>query len=329
MGRISGMMLCRLRCLVCFLIVLPWCVNVEAKIIDGIAAVVNDDVILQSELFELVEPYRREYAAKYSGKDLNDRLRATARALLDAVIERQLLLQEAARRGVEIEESMIDEAVKGIRDRFGSDEELRKAIAEQGETMATFRKKHEEDLLARKISQVRLREIDKEVTISEQDVRDFYEKHKEELAAEPKMEFLKMFVSADSSLPPDERAMRRGVLKKAMAEVEGGADFEELAERLAQDDDTSVTVEIGRGDLPAELNSAVLSMREGEVSDILESEQGFYVVKVLRSQFEKVTYSDELRARIRSALRKQRVQEKWNDWLKKLREDSRVAIYFR
>ncbi len=328
MGHLSGMRACWWRCLLCFLLLLPWCLNVQAKIIDGIAAVVNDDVILQSELLELVEPYRREYAAKYSGKELDDRIRSTARALLEAAIERQLLLQEAARRGVEIEESMIDEAVKGIRDRFGSDEEFRKAVAEQGETMATFRRKHEEDLLARKMSQLKLQEIDKEVTISEQDVRDFYEKHKQELAADPKMEFLKMFVSADSSLLPDERAMKRRVLEEALAEVEAGADFEEVAERLAQDD-KSGTLEIGRGDLPAELERAILSMREGDVSDILESEQGFYIVKVVRSEAPKVIYDDELRARIRPTLRRQLVQEKWNDWLKKLREDARVSIYFR
>lgn len=328
MGRISGVMLRWSRCLGCLLLLLPWCVNAGAKIIDGIAAVVNDDVILQSELLQLVEPYRQEYAAQYSGRQLNDKIRATARALLDAVIEKRLLLQEATRLGVEIEGSRLDEAVKQIRDRFDSDEEFRKALAEQGETMATFRRKHEEDLLARKMSSLKVQEIDKGVSISEQDVRDYYEKHKDEFAVEPKVELLKMFVSADASLPADQRAMRRGALEKVLAEVEGGADFERLAERLAESD-TSVPVEIGRGDVPAELKRAVSSMQKGEVSDILESEQGFYIVKVLRSDPQTAPENDELRARIKPALRKRRVQEKWNEWLKKLREDARVSIYFR
>ena len=328
MGRIWGMQTCLVRCLGCCLLLLQWCVNGEAGIIDGIAAVVNDDVILQSELLEIIEPYRREYATKYSGKELNDRIRATARALLEAAIEKQLLLQEAARRGVEIEGPMVDEVVKTVRDRFNSDEEFRSAIAEQGETMATFRKRHEEDLIARRLSQLKLREFDKEVTVSEQDVRDFYEKHEEELAVEAKAEPFKMFVSADSSLPPDERAMRRGVLEKALAEVKSGADFEGLAERLAEGN-TSVPVEVGRGDLPAELERAVLSMQVGEVSDILESEQGFYIVKVVRSESQDAPDEDELRARIRAVLKKQRMQEKWNGWIKGLRQDARVSIYFR
>lgn len=327
-SHIWGTMSCFVCCLVCSLLALHWCVNGEAKIIDGIAAVVNNDVILQSELLEIIEPYRREYASKYSGKELDDRIRATARALLEAAIERQLLLQEAVRLGVEIEGAMVDEAVKTVRDRFGSDEEFRKAIAAQGETMATFRKRHEEDLIARKLSQLKLREFDKEVTVSEQDVRDFREKHKEELAVEAKVEPFRMFVSADSSLPPDERARRRGVLEKALAEVQSGADFEELAERLAEGN-ASVPLQVGRGELPAELERDVLSMQVGEVSDILESEQGFYIVKVVRSESQDGLDEDELRAKIRAVVKKQRIQEKWDGWIKGLRQSARVSIYFR
>ena len=302
--------------------------NVEAEIIDGIAAVVNDDIILQSELLQLLEPYRREYGEKYSGNELNDRIRATARSLLEAAIERHLLRQEALKRGIEIEESKIDEAVKKVRERFDSDEDFRKALAELGETMATFRKKREEELLARRMLALKLQDIDKEVTILEQDVQDYYEEHKEDFATEPKAELLKILVSAEKSLPPDERSRRRDVIEKASAEIKGGADFERIAERLAEGG-TGVPIEVDRGDVPAELERAVSAMQDGEVSDVLESEQGFYIVKVMRLDAQGPSQNAELRARIESILREQRVQEKWTEWLKKLRDNARVSIYFR
>jgi len=328
MGRIPRVILCWVSCTGCLLFLLPCFLGVEAKIIDGIAVVVNDDVILQSELLQLLEPYRQQYEAQYSGRQLNDKIRTAARGLLDAIIEKRLLLQEATRLGVEIEGSRIDEAVKKIRDRFDSDEEFRKALAEQGETMATFRRKHEEELIIRKMSSLKVQEIDKEVSISEQDVQHYYEKHEEEFEVEPKVELLKMFVSAEASLPADQRALRRGALEKVLAKVEDGADFERLAERLSEGD-TDIPVEIVRGDVPADLKRAVSSLQNGEVSDILESEQGFHIVKVMRSDPQTAPDKDELRARIKATLRKLRVQEGWNEWLKRLREDARVSIYFR
>ena len=326
--RMPALILRWARCAGCLLLLLPCFVSVEAKIIDGIAAVVNDDVILQSELLQLVEPYRQQYEAQYSGRQLNDKIRMAAKELLNAIIEKRLLLQEATRLGVEIEGSRIDEAVKKIRDRFDSDEEFRKALAEQGETMATFRRKHQEELIVRKMSSLKVQEIDKEVSISEQDVQDYFEKHEEELLLEPKPELLKMFVSAEASLPADQRALRRGALEKVLEEVEDGADFERLAERLAQGD-TDVPVQVARGDVPAELKRAVSSLQNGEVSNILESEQGFYIVKVMGADPQTAPDKDELRARIKATLRKIRVQEEWNEWLKRLREDARVSIYFR
>jgi peptidyl-prolyl cis-trans isomerase SurA len=316
------------RCTGSLLLLLPCFVSVEAKVIDGIAAVVNDDVILQSELLQLVEPYRQQYEAQYSGRQLNDKIRMAAKELLNAMIEKRLLLQEATRRGVEIESSRIDEAVKEIRDRFDSDEEFRKALAEQGETMATFRRKHEEELIVRKMSSLKVQEIDKEVSVSEQDVQDYYEKHEEELLLEPKVELLKIFVSAEASLPADQRALRRGALENVLEELEAGADFERIAERLAEGG-TDVPVEVARGGAPAELKRAVSSLQNGEVSDILESEKGFYIVKVVRSDPQTAPDKEELRARTKATLRKLRVQQEWNDWLKKLREDARVSIYFR
>ncbi len=317
----------------CLLWLLFWCTGAGAVLIDGVAAVVNDDIILQSELREILESYRQEYAAKYSGAELQERMRATVRSVLDAAIERQLLIQEARRlesagRGIEIDEKQIDEAVRRVRDRFDSEEEFRKALAEYGETIATFRKKREEDFLARRVAALKGREIEKEVTILEQDIQDYYEKGRDGFAIEPTRELFKIFVPADPYLPEAERALRRGMIEEVLEEINAGTDPEQIAERLATGD-ASVPLEIDRGELPSELEREVSSMREGEVSGVLESERGFYIVKVVHRDARLGLDDPELRARIESALRAERVQGKYDQWLRRLRENARISIYFR
>jgi len=317
----------------CLLGVLFSCAGAGAVLIDGVAAVVNDDVILQSELRQILESYRQEYAAQYSGAELQERMRATVRAVLDAAIERQLLIQEARRleaagRGIEVEDAEIDEAVKRVRERFDSDEKFREALAEYGETMATFRKKREEDILARRLAALKVKELEKEITVLEQDVREYYEKHKGQVAVEPVGEPLTIFVPADPSLSEAERAARRRMIEEVLLEIKAGTDRERLAERFASRD-PSVPLEIGRGELPPEIEREVSLMEKGEVSDILESERGFYIVKVPSGNARRGLDDPEVRAQIESVLRAERVQEKYDQWLNRLREKARISIYFR
>ena len=318
---------------VCFLSLFLVCASAGAVLVDGVAAVVNNDIILQSELREVLESYRQEYAARYTGEELQNRMKATVRGVLDAAIERQLLIQEAKRleaegRGIEIEQAHIDEAMKRVRERFGSDEEFRRALAEYGETVATYREKREEDLLARRVAALKAKEFERELTVLEQDVRAYYEKHEGEFAVGPARELLKIFVPAEPSLPEADRMLRRGMMEEVLAEIKTGTDPERLAERF-KSGDTSVPVEIDQGDLPSELEREISSMREGELSGVLESERGFYVVKVLHVDTWHGLDNPEIRARIERALRAERVQEKYNEWLKRLRDNARVAIYFR
>jgi len=307
---------------------LLWCQSACAVLIDEIAAVVNEDVILRSELIELVEPYRQQYAAKYNGDELEARVRAAARTLLERAIEKMLLLQEAKKRGIEIEQQKIDEALKEIQGRFRSDEEFRKALEDQDETIATLREKVQEDLLVSRVTALKRQEVDKEITISEQEVRDYYETHKSDFATSCTLKVAMIFVRADKSMPTEETQKKKTRMEELLAELKGGADVQQLAQKFSEDA-RGAPVEIGRGDLPAEIEQTVFSMNEGDLSDILESEQGFYIVKVLSIAGQKNSEIANARAKIELLLREQRVQEKCNNWLKQLRDEARVSIYFR
>ena len=302
--------------------------NVRADIVDEVAVVVNDDVILRSELIELIEPYKQAYLAKSGRRRLDDAFLAQARMLVEDAIATKFLLQEARKYSIEIEETRIDEAMKKVQARFGSEEEFRNALADKGETVATWREKKMETLLAEKLTALKLRELRQEMTISEQEVRNYYEEHREEFGAEPKVTLIKIFVAADKSMSPTERSGKRAMLEEALTEIRGGVEFERVAERLSEDDG-STPVEVARGDLPAEVERAVFSMQEGDVSDIVESERGFYIAKVVRAASQEPPQISDVRAEIESKLRAGRVREKFDDWLKKLRENAQVQQYFR
>jgi parvulin-like peptidyl-prolyl isomerase len=159
-------------------------------------------------------------------------------------------------------------------------------------------------------------------------VQEYYEKRSDDFAAEQASEPVILFVPADASLPEAERASRRGAIEEVLEKIKAGAEPERLVERLAAGD-KSAPLEIDRGELPSDIERKVASMQEGEVTGVLQSERGFYIVKVPRADARGGLEDPELRAKIESALRTERVQKKYDQWLNRLREKARISIYFR
>lgn len=168
-----------------FSVSLLYAANVRAEIVEEVAVVVNDDVILRGELIELIEPYKQSYLSESGRQRVDDRFLAQARMLVEEVIMGRLLFQEASKQGVEIEDSRIDEAVKEDQAKFASEEEFRNALADKGKTVATWRERKMESLLAEKFTALKLRQLRRDVTISEQEIQEYYEKQGEELSGEP------------------------------------------------------------------------------------------------------------------------------------------------
>ncbi len=302
--------------------------SARSEIIDEVAVVVNDDVILRSELIGLIEPFKKVYLSE-SGRRLTDgAFLAQARMLVEEVIAGKLILQEARKTSVEIEESRVDEAMKEDQAKFGSEEEFHSALAERGETVVTWRERQKESLLVRKTTALKRRGFRQQVTIAEQDIQDYYEKHGKELGPGLKVSLMKILVAADKDMSPTERSEKKTLLEEALAEIKGGVDFEQVAERLS-DGDAWAPVEVGLGELPSEVEQAVFSMREGQVTDVVGSDEGFYIAKVVRAASQAAPPISDVRAQIESGLRRMREQEKFNDWLDNLRENAQVQQYFR
>jgi peptidyl-prolyl cis-trans isomerase SurA len=116
---------------------------------EGIAAVVNSDVVTDAQIRELVIPKDKKARETLQGAALENRLSEIRREAIDDLIDRALILQEFKRKGGVVTESLIDERIEGIvRDSFGGDRlAFLRAIALQGFTPEKFRE-HQRDVVA-------------------------------------------------------------------------------------------------------------------------------------------------------------------------------------
>ena len=131
----------------CFiLIIILFCSNSFAKILDQAIVIIEDDVITQSEFEKKLNFVINQY--KMSGNSLPNDRSAFQKQLLDSMVNIRLMLNYARKSGLVIEEWMVDKAMEDMAKRSGvSLTEFREQIIEKGADYNFFREFLEEDLI--------------------------------------------------------------------------------------------------------------------------------------------------------------------------------------
>src|SRR5260370_7214958 len=117
-------MLQKIVCRVSFvaLLVVPGVVWGEAEVIDGIGAVVNGDVITFSQVQEVAAQEEQALKQQFTGQELIDKIKETRLAVLNDLINRQLILQEFKKKEYQLPDYVVEEQVQEIiKDAFGGD----------------------------------------------------------------------------------------------------------------------------------------------------------------------------------------------------------------
>jgi parvulin-like peptidyl-prolyl isomerase len=292
----------------------------EAQVLDGIAAVVGTNIITFAEVREMVLPLERELRRTYSGTELQDKLKSAALDALHRLVERQLIIQEFIGKDYRIPESVIEERLREIiRQDFGGDKQLLiKTITAQGYTMAKYR----EDIRNKIIIQAMThKEISGEIIISPAKIEKYYAEHKEDYKAGDQVKLRLLMVKKGTS--EDEIAAAKALIEEILAKLKAGGNFGELAEKHSQGSNNKEQQGdwgwIERDTLRKELSDVAFSLKAGEHSGIIETEDGFYILKVEEVKPAHIRPLHEVRDDIEKKLltaEKQRLQQQWIDRLK-------------
>ncbi len=259
-------------------------------LLDRIVAIVDDNIILQSELMQ----YTRQYAmqARIDLRSNPERLTALQDQVLKELITSKILLVKAREDSVEIDEkqvsSALDDQINNMIQQVGSQEKLEK---EFGFPMRIIRKRFreqiEENALVTALKQKKLSEI----RMSRREVNQFYETMKDSLPDVPPTANLShILISVKAGGAARQIALEK--IKKIQKQLQEGADFAELARQYSEDPGSkSRGGDLGftsRGEFVKPYEEAAFTMKTGEVSDIVESQFGFHLIEVLDRRGEKV-----------------------------------------
>jgi peptidyl-prolyl cis-trans isomerase SurA len=299
-----------------------------AETVDRIVAIVNEDIIRLKELNAAFKPLSEQiYAKDYAESKEQEVLYEKRIEVLNQLIDEALADQVIEQKGITVSSEEIDNAIEQIKSmNYYTDEALRRYLNMNGMDMAAYREQIRQQILRSKLVN---REVKSSIVITESDIREYYENHPDKYKGKPQYHLKNIFVAYGDDPSGDERAKAREKISDAMAAIDEGRAFEEVARQYSEAANAPDGGELGNfalSDLQADLQPVVKELEPGQASSVVETERGFqifYVAEVINSADKPL---EEVSEDIRNILYEQAVDRKFNEWLDSLRAESHIKI---
>jgi len=260
----------------------------DARTFDKIVAYVNDDVVTKREIDILVKQRAMELQQVYrfSEREALAEAERQRSELIDRLIRQMLLLEAALTLRVTVSEAEVEQYIQEFKNRYQieTDEEFRKQLKREGLTFVAFREQAEPNLKAEKLVMGR---IVPRLQVRESDVQKFFEENREQLPTKAdKVRLQHIFVAFKPN--PADRELALEKVSTVLAEIaEDRTNFEDVAQRHALEQNANsqagLLIEATPEELkrfPETFQTVLKNLKEGEVSEPIEGNEGLYVFTV-------------------------------------------------
>jgi peptidyl-prolyl cis-trans isomerase SurA len=302
---------------------------VEARVVEKIAAVVGDSVILGSEIEEKAAPLLSEAARLPEPTKRAARAAALRREVLERLIDDELILQQATELKLSVTSEQVDASIEEIKRQNNIDDnQLSEALRAQGMSMAAYRADLKKQLLRFRVINIA---VGSRVTISDDDVKTYYDRHMK-VGANVQVRASHIFVAipenADASVIAEKQGQARKLLERALA----GEDFGKLARESS--DDPATRNEggdlgyFGKDMLPKAIEEMVFAMKPGEVRGPVRADRGFHVIKLVDRKTKDPKPLDDVKDDVRMQLRQKEMERQTKSYLAELRKKTLVDIRY-
>jgi peptidyl-prolyl cis-trans isomerase SurA len=247
--------------------------------IDRIVAVVNDEAITRSELRERAAFLERQL--RQQGMNLPPR-ETFDKQVLERLIMDRAQLQYANETGLRVDDGQLDRALRRIaEDNKLSTQQLREAVEKDGVPFARFRDQVRAEII---LSRLREREVDNRVVVSDAEIDQYLATQEARAGKAVEYNVAHVLVRVPEQANPEQIQAQRRRAEQALAEIQGGKDFAQVAAAFSDAPDGLQGGALGwraPGRLPAIFAEALERMGPGEVSPVLRSPAGFHIVKLV------------------------------------------------
>lgn len=288
-----------------------------------ILAVVDDEVITQSDLDVALTPVTNELKKEFSGDELKAKTEETRSEILNQMVEDKVILREAKRRGVVVGESEIDERLKDVQMRFPSTSDFDDEMAKIGLTITILRSRYKEQLMMAKLVN---HEIKEKVVVTPAEISDYYDNHPEEFTIPESVHLKNIMIRFDETTTEPLAKQKADDVHSLIKE---GRDFSDLAKQYSQGAKADEGGDLGfvtNGQMREEFDRVIFELKAGESCFPIKTDTGYYIFKVEEKKDAYLQSLSEVRDNVENAIFREKAQKRYKEWIAKLKRDAFIQF---
>lgn len=262
----------------------------QEKYIEGVAAIVGDNIILKSDLSQVVSMTALQQ--RIDPKNNPKRFQTLQYEVLQSLVDQKIILEMAELDSIEVKEKEVDKALNQQIETFvsqaGSEE---KAETSLGQSLSSFRREFWYEMRDRLISEQFQYSLLSNIKTNREDVFSFFKTYKDSLPLFPSLVNLNhLLITIKPSKESKNTALKQ--IKDIRIQILGGEPFESLAQTFSEDPGSkskggSLGL-VSRGSLVKEFETVAFTLEPGIVSDPVETVFGYHLINVQEKQGDKV-----------------------------------------
>ena len=254
-------------------------------------------------------------------------LKEAQKAALDQLIYAELIYQEGLKTPPVDLEKQIDFKMAQNKGKFESPAKYEEALKSSGVTEKELIAITKKDIV---ISNYIETKIAPTVSVSDEEIKNFYNENRERLAEDPQVKASHILIGVESSASPETKAKAKEKAEAILKELKAGKDFAEAAKT----DSTCPSKEqggdlgfFGKGQMVPEFEQAAFALKPGELSGVVETQFGYHIIKVTEKKGGEPPKLDEIKDRIAAFLKGQKTQKAVFDFVTNLKKSAKVETF--
>lgn len=289
------------------------------------AAMVNGVAIPKADYDAEIARFDRQVAM--TGRNADEKEVAAMRAkILDNLIGRELLKQEAARQQLKADDAEIAAQMDTLKKRFGSEEEFKNALTRMNITEQSLKEQFAMEIVLRKLVE---HEVASKITLGPDDAKNFYDQNPEMFKTPEMVRASHILVKVEENASPEDKAKALAKIKGIQKRVQGGEDFAVVAKEVSDCPSKENGGDLNffqRGQMVGPFENAAFSLKPGQMSDIVETEYGYHLIKVTDRKDAGVSSFAEMEPRIEQHLKSEKVSQQLGQYVNQLKTAAKIEI---
>ena len=291
-----------------------------------VVARVNGQPIYEDALTPFVKKEMKKYKKYSVQRDTTKIEKHLQKKALAKVIERELLYQESQKIKIEGIEEKIAERMKKAQEKYESNEEYASYLKTKGLTEQDIRESIRGSI---QIDEYLKMKGIREPEVPEEEIKAYYNRSKKSFQRDESIMASHILIMVKEEATAEEREEAKAKAEKIRKEIGAGGDFAEMAKKHSEEARAPDGGDLGyikRGYMPSEFDKAAFALKEGTVSEVVQTKHGYHIIKVMDKIPEGVAPYEEVRDFIGKFLQGQLAKKNYYSHVKELRSKAEIEI---